>query len=149
MNTKSHHNNIKLHINQQDQWAIDADLGLPSVMPVVDGVVIWIMCAQPSCFSKYPEVSENTRNMRGKSIWDSLHTMMEAKCALKWLMEQTISSRADMSKAQAELKDSLCDHHDNNQQIEMLEKEMAEIKKRKDEEITLLQVQHEDKVGYI
>ena len=32
-----------------------------------------------------------TENKGGKSMWESLHTMMEAKCALKWLLEQVKS----------------------------------------------------------
>ena len=35
----------------------------------------------------------STENKGGKSMWESLHTMMEAKCALKWLLEQVTSSK--------------------------------------------------------
>lgn len=35
----------------------------------------------------------STENKGGKSMWESLHTMMEAKCALKWLLEQVTPSK--------------------------------------------------------
>ena len=34
-----------------------------------------------------------TESKGGKSMWESLHTMMEAKCALKWLLEQVTPSK--------------------------------------------------------
>ena len=63
-NTKSHLKNIKhkrLHINQQNKWAIGADLGRPSITQAAEDVVIRITCAQSSHFSDYPEVSKNAQ----------------------------------------------------------------------------------------
>ena len=45
--------------------------------------MIWVLAHLASDVS--------TENKGGKSMWESLHTMMEAKCALKWLLEQVKS----------------------------------------------------------
>lgn len=95
------------------------------------------------------KIVDADQECKGKSIWESLHTMVEAKCALKWLLEQAVSSRADTSKAQGELQDSKLHHKDVNDEIIRLEKEIEDIKHEHEDHVTKIQKQHEDKVLFL
>ncbi|XP_063414423.1 chromosome-associated kinesin KIF4-like isoform X3 [Mytilus trossulus] len=95
------------------------------------------------------KVVDADQECKGKSIWESLHTMVEAKCALKWLLEQAVSSRADSSKAQGELQDSKLHHIDRHDEMEELQKEIEDLKHKHEDNVTRLQKQHEDKVLFL
>lgn len=85
-------------------------------------------------------------DIKGKISWDTLHTMVEAKCALKWLMEQAVCAKTDLTRTQGQLKDTEYNDHDYKEEIEKLEKELSVQSRKNEKKITALQKQHEEKV---
>ena len=85
-------------------------------------------------------------DIKGKISWDTLHTMVEAKCALKWLMEQAVCAKTDLTQTQGKLKDTEYNDHDSKEEIEKLEKELSYQSRKHEKKITALQKQHEEKV---
>ena len=85
-------------------------------------------------------------DIKGKISWDTLHTMVEAKCALKWLMEQAVCAKTDLTQTQGKLKDTEYNDHDSKEEIEKLEKELSCQSRKHEKKITALQKQHEEKV---
>lgn len=87
-------------------------------------------------------------DIKGKISWDTLHTMVEAKCALKWLMEQAVCAKTDLTRTQGKLKDTEYNDHDYKEEIEKLEKELSVQSRKNEKKITGLQKQHEEKVHW-
>ncbi|KAL3880607.1 hypothetical protein ACJMK2_032834 [Sinanodonta woodiana] len=86
---------------------------------------------------------------RGKNCWEALHTMTEAKCACKWLMEQAVSAKTDHSSAVCEMKTLKEDDQDNNQHVAKLEQMIVTLKKKQESEMTRIQKEHENKVLFL
>ncbi|XP_033743616.1 chromosome-associated kinesin KIF4A-like [Pecten maximus] len=95
------------------------------------------------------KIVDADQNCKGKATWESLHTMTEAKCGMKWLLEQAVTSRVEVNRAQSELRDSQMNHVDKKEEITALEKEVAALKKKHDAVMTELQKKHEEKVLYL
>lgn len=95
------------------------------------------------------KIVDADQDIKGKSVWESLHTMVEAKCALKWLLEQAVSSKADMGRLKGELKNSEEGHDENKDIIEKLEKEIESLTKRHEAELTKTKKQNEEKILFL
>ncbi|XP_061164849.1 chromosome-associated kinesin KIF4-like [Saccostrea echinata] len=95
------------------------------------------------------KIVDADQDIKGKISWDTLHTMVEAKCALKWLMEQAVSSKTDLTRTQGKLKDSEYDDNDLKEEIERLEKELSDQSNKHEKKITALQKQQEEKVLFL
>ncbi|OWF43762.1 chromosome-associated kinesin KIF4A-like [Mizuhopecten yessoensis] len=95
------------------------------------------------------KIVDADQNCKGKATWESLHTMTEAKCGMKWLLEQAVTSRVDVNRAQGELRDSQINHVDKKEEITALEKTVTALKKKHDAAMTELQKKNEEKVLYL
>ncbi|XP_048775989.2 chromosome-associated kinesin KIF4-like isoform X2 [Ostrea edulis] len=95
------------------------------------------------------KIVDADQDIKGKISWDTLHTMVEAKCALKWLMEQAVCSKTDLSRMQGRLKDSEFNDNDHREEIEKLEMELSALVRKHEKKVTALQKQHEEKVLFL
>lgn len=95
------------------------------------------------------KIVDADQDIKGKISWDTLHTMVEAKCALKWLMEQAVCAKTDLTRTQGKLKDTEYNDHDYKEEIEKLEKELSVQSRKNEKKITALQKQHEEKVLFL
>ncbi|XP_069130864.1 chromosome-associated kinesin KIF4A-like [Argopecten irradians] len=95
------------------------------------------------------KIVDADQNCKGKATWESLHTMTEAKCGMKWLLEQAVTSRVDVNRAQSELRDAQMNHVDKKEEITVLEEELVSLRKKHDADMTELQKKHEEKVLYL
>ncbi|XP_078326177.1 chromosome-associated kinesin KIF4-like isoform X2 [Crassostrea virginica] len=95
------------------------------------------------------KIVDADQDIKGKISWDTLHTMVEAKCALKWLMEQAVCAKTDLTQTQGKLKDTEYNDHDSKEEIEKLEKELSYQSRKHEKKITALQKQHEEKVLFL
>ncbi|KAL5011365.1 hypothetical protein ScPMuIL_009916 [Solemya velum] len=95
------------------------------------------------------KIMDADQDSKGKSIWECLHTMVEAKCALKWLMEQAVSTKADNSIASSKLKDSEENTRETSSVVDRMEKQIENMKKKNEEAMMSLQKKHEDKVLFL
>ncbi|XP_060598856.1 chromosome-associated kinesin KIF4-like [Ruditapes philippinarum] len=87
---------------------------------------------------------------KGKSTKDNLHTMMEAKIALKWLLDQSVSFKADNNRIRLEMeemKHSVSDrNNDNDEILSELEEKIEQLKKKYERDITRLQSDHQQEI---
>lgn len=95
------------------------------------------------------KICDADQENKGKSMWEGIHTMMEAKCALKWLLEQAVDAKADRTSLQGELK-NVHEMTETNREVEdRLNKEMLRLKKIHEEELFKLRKEHERKTLFL
>ncbi|XP_067664129.1 chromosome-associated kinesin KIF4A-like [Haliotis asinina] len=95
------------------------------------------------------KIVDADQDSKGKSAWESLHTMMEAKCGLKWLLEQAVSAKADISITKTELKEAQATNEDSSQAAQHMEDQITKLKNQFESKITVLQREHESKVLFL
>ncbi|XP_045202855.1 chromosome-associated kinesin KIF4-like [Mercenaria mercenaria] len=96
------------------------------------------------------KIFDAEQDCKGKSTKDNLHTMMEAKIAIRWLLDQAVSFKADNNRIRLEMdemKHSLRDRNNDNDEILIeLEEKIEEIKKKYETDITRLQSEHQKEI---
>ncbi|XP_070197100.1 chromosome-associated kinesin KIF4-like isoform X2 [Littorina saxatilis] len=93
------------------------------------------------------KICDADQENKSKSMWESVHTMMEAKCALKWLLEQAVDAKADRSTLQGELKSANETTKERNEAEEKMTKEMQRLNKIHEEELMQLRKEHQQKMS--
>lgn len=96
------------------------------------------------------KIFDAEQESKGKSTRENLHTMMEAKIAIKWLLDQAVSFKADNNRLRLEIeemKHSLTDRNsDNDEILSELEEKIEEYKKKYETDITRLQTEHQKEI---
>ncbi|XP_025088015.1 chromosome-associated kinesin KIF4-like [Pomacea canaliculata] len=91
------------------------------------------------------KICDADQESKGKSVWEGLHTMMEAKCALKWLLDQAVDAKAERTTLQGELKD-IHQMSESNKEVEQeLLTKIKRLQKVHEEELMQLRKEHEQK----
>ncbi|XP_060079609.1 chromosome-associated kinesin KIF4A-like [Ylistrum balloti] len=98
------------------------------------------------------QVVEQEISLRNAQISDLQQKIVDAdqsNSGMKWLLEQAVTSRVEVNRAQSELRDSQMNHVDKKEEITTLEEEVTALKKKHDADMTQLQKKHEEKVLYL
>ncbi|XP_005097334.1 chromosome-associated kinesin KIF4A isoform X2 [Aplysia californica] len=95
------------------------------------------------------KIVEADQESKGKSTWQSLHTMNEAKCAMKFLLEQAINARADNVKASDELREVLDKEKDDVREVKTLKAELSREAAKHQREMDKLRTEYEEKTLFL
>ncbi|XP_076446374.1 chromosome-associated kinesin KIF4A-like isoform X2 [Babylonia areolata] len=95
------------------------------------------------------KICDADQEMKTKSMWESLHTMVEAKCALKWLLEQAVDGKADCTTLQEELKAAKEANKENKEAEEELEEKIERLERIHQEELLQLKQEHQQKTLFL
>ncbi|NXV05576.1 KIF4A protein, partial [Cettia cetti] len=85
---------------------------------------------------------------RAKQHWDSIATIMEAKCALKYLLRELVSSKVQESKLQSSLKQSQASCSDMQKVLMEERNHIAELEAEFQNQILVQEQQHQEKVNH-
>ncbi|NXN00796.1 KIF4A protein, partial [Sylvia borin] len=83
---------------------------------------------------------------RTKQRWDSIATLVEAKCGLNYLIAELVSSKVQESKLQSSLEQSQASCSDMQKMLAEERNHAAELQKKFENEILLQEQQHQEKV---
>ncbi|GFR76078.1 chromosome-associated kinesin KIF4A [Elysia marginata] len=83
---------------------------------------------------------------KGTSTWQSLHTMNEAKCALKFLLDQAINARAESLKVQGELRNTQYSDREEAEELKKLKAKASQEKAKYEREVDKLKQKHEEQI---
>ncbi|XP_039945926.1 chromosome-associated kinesin KIF4A [Hirundo rustica] len=86
---------------------------------------------------------------RAKQRWDSIATILEAKCALKYLLGELVSSKVQESKLQSSLEQSQASCSDMQKVLMEERNHMAELETEFQNQILVQEQQHQEKVLYL
>ncbi|XP_041341142.1 chromosome-associated kinesin KIF4A [Pyrgilauda ruficollis] len=86
---------------------------------------------------------------RAKQRWDSIATILEAKCALKYLLGELVSSKVQESKLQSGLQQSQASCSDVQKMLMEERNHMAEMEAEFQNQILVQEQQHQEKVLYL
>ncbi|KAM4878385.1 chromosome-associated kinesin KIF4A [Sylvia borin] len=86
---------------------------------------------------------------RTKQRWDSIATLVEAKCGLNYLIAELVSSKVQESKLQSSLEQSQASCSDMQKMLAEERNHAAELQKKFENEILLQEQQHQEKVLYL
>ncbi|BFZ15016.1 hypothetical protein BsWGS_18056 [Bradybaena similaris] len=95
------------------------------------------------------KIVEADEESKGKSTWQSLHTMNEAKCALKFLLEQAINARADSIKASSDLKNKDDKEKEDEDQVKSLKAEISRMQSKYEREMDKVRKEYEEKTLFL
>uniref|UniRef100_A0A8C5TGB0 Kinesin family member 4A n=1 Tax=Malurus cyaneus samueli TaxID=2593467 RepID=A0A8C5TGB0_9PASS len=86
---------------------------------------------------------------RAKQRWDTIATILEAKCALKYLLGELVSSKVQESKLQSGLSQSQANCTDVQKMLMEERNHMAELEAEFQNQILVQEQQHQEKVLYL
>ncbi|KFO29757.1 chromosome-associated kinesin KIF4A [Fukomys damarensis] len=86
---------------------------------------------------------------RPKKHWESIGTILEAKCALKYLIGELVSSKIQISKLESSLKQSKAGCADMQKMLYEERSHFAERKRELQAERVRVEQQHQEKVLYL
>ncbi|KAF4802225.1 Chromosome-associated kinesin KIF4 [Turdus rufiventris] len=86
---------------------------------------------------------------RTKQRWDSIATILEAKCALKYLLGELVTSKVQESKLQSSLKQSQASCSDVQKMLMEERNHIAELEAEFQNQILVQEQQHQEKVLYL
>uniref|UniRef100_A0A8D2PIB4 Kinesin family member 4A n=1 Tax=Zosterops lateralis melanops TaxID=1220523 RepID=A0A8D2PIB4_ZOSLA len=86
---------------------------------------------------------------RAKQRWDSITTILEAKCALKYLLRELVSSKVQESKLQSSLEQSQASCSDMQKMLTEERNHTAEQEAEFQNQILMQEQQHQEKVLYL
>ncbi|XP_072039625.1 chromosome-associated kinesin KIF4-like [Amphiura filiformis] len=95
------------------------------------------------------EIVDADQEDKHKSRWSKLTTMMEAKCGLQFLLEQTVSAKLETSTCRGELQEVQTGLGDALKEIDEVKEERMEVEKECEEKVTSMQRTYEDKILYL
>ncbi|XP_063277944.1 chromosome-associated kinesin KIF4A [Prinia subflava] len=84
-----------------------------------------------------------------KQRWDSITTILEAKCALKYLLGELVSSKVQESKLQSSLEHSQASCSDVQKVLMEERNHIAELETEFQNQILVKEQQHQEKVLYL
>ncbi|XP_075394770.1 chromosome-associated kinesin KIF4A isoform X1 [Tenrec ecaudatus] len=86
---------------------------------------------------------------RSKHRWENIATIMEAKCALKYLTGELVSSKIQVSKLESNLKQSKASCADMQKMLFEERNHLAEMETELQAELVRVEQQHQEKVLYL
>ncbi|KAM6991341.1 chromosome-associated kinesin KIF4-like [Passerculus sandwichensis] len=86
---------------------------------------------------------------RAKQCWDSIATTLEAKCALKYLLRELVSSKVRLSKLQNGLQQSQASFSHVHRKLMEVRNHKAEMETEFQNQILVQEQQHQHKVLYL
>lgn len=92
------------------------------------------------------KIVDADQESKGTSTWQSLHTMNEAKCALKFLLDQAINARAESLKVQGELRNTQDNDREEAEELKKLKAKASQDKAKYEREVDKLKQKHEEQI---
>ncbi|XP_037677476.1 chromosome-associated kinesin KIF4A [Choloepus didactylus] len=86
---------------------------------------------------------------RSKHRWENIATILEAKCALKYLIGELVSSKIQVSKLESSLKQSKASCADMQKMLFEERNHFAEMETELQAELVKVEQQHQEKVLYL
>ncbi|XP_067404450.1 chromosome-associated kinesin KIF4A [Emydura macquarii macquarii] len=86
---------------------------------------------------------------RVKQRWETIATILEAKCALKYLIGELVSSKVEESKLQSSLEQSKANCADMQKMLLEERNQVAEIETELQSQLVMQEQQHQEKVLYL
>ncbi|KAG1654868.1 Kinesin-like protein KIN-4A [Nymphon striatum] len=81
--------------------------------------------------------------------WDGVRSMLESKCALKWLFNQIVQSRVNIFELNTKQSDSQNNYDEVLKRIEILENELKVERASHENDVINIQKEYEEKVLYL
>ncbi|NWZ42350.1 KIF4A protein, partial [Brachypodius atriceps] len=85
---------------------------------------------------------------QAKQCWDSIATILEARCALKYLLGELVSSKVQESKLQSSLEQSQTSGSDMQKMLMEERNHIAELEAEFQNQILVQEQQHQEKVNH-
>ncbi|CAH2315591.1 chromosome-associated kinesin KIF4A [Pelobates cultripes] len=86
---------------------------------------------------------------KAKQRWETISNIMEAKCALKYLMGELVSCKIEVSKLDSSLKHNKAHAADLQKTIFEERNQMAEMETEHQSQLVQLEQQHQEKILYL
>ncbi|XP_053932021.1 chromosome-associated kinesin KIF4A isoform X1 [Cuculus canorus] len=86
---------------------------------------------------------------RVKQRWDSIATILEAKCALKYLLGELVSSKVEKSKLESSLQQSEADCSDIQKMLTEERNHITEMEAEFQNQLLVQEQHHQEKVQYL
>ncbi|XP_053555032.1 chromosome-associated kinesin KIF4A isoform X2 [Bombina bombina] len=91
----------------------------------------------------------DSEDERAKQRWETITNIMEAKCALKYLMGELVSAKVIVSKLESSLKQNKAHTVDLQKTIFDERNQMAEMETEHQSQLMQLEQQHQEKILYL
>ncbi|CAL1536848.1 unnamed protein product [Lymnaea stagnalis] len=95
------------------------------------------------------KIVDADQDAKGKSTWQSLHTMNEAKCALKFLLDQAVLARVASVKASGDLRNVQDKENEDADLVKDLKAQISRLQSKYEREINKLKTECEEKTLFL
>ncbi|XP_040190389.1 chromosome-associated kinesin KIF4A [Rana temporaria] len=86
---------------------------------------------------------------RVKRRWETITNLMEAKCALKYLMRELVSTKVQTTKLESNVKQSRAQYADLQKTIFEERKQMSEMETEHQGQLMQMEQQHQEKIFFL
>ena len=83
---------------------------------------------------------------KSKTRWNNVHTMIEARCGLKWLMTTAVSAKVECAKRKGETTDLHGQLEEAIQNARMGNDQLEKLQREHDKQLHKATKEHEEKV---
>ncbi|CAN8188699.1 unnamed protein product [Coccothraustes coccothraustes] len=129
-----------------DLQAVDTDL---SVSKQIESLQTEMELRSAQIADLQQKLLDADNGDRAKQRWDSIATILEAKCALKYLLAELVSSKVQESKLQSGLQQSQASCSDVQKMLMEERNHIAEMEAEFQNQILVQEQQHQEKVLYL
>ncbi|XP_042881308.1 chromosome-associated kinesin KIF4-like isoform X2 [Penaeus japonicus] len=95
------------------------------------------------------KIMDGDEDAASRKRFDSMQSMVEAKCALNYLFEVAATGQVNTAAREADLKDLQSQYEEVAQSLEDMEAELKTLKECHQAELTRISREHEDKVLFL
>ncbi|XP_047474960.1 chromosome-associated kinesin KIF4-like isoform X2 [Penaeus chinensis] len=95
------------------------------------------------------KIMDGDEDAASKKRFDSMQSMVEAKCALSYLFEVAAKGQVNTAAREADLKDLQSQYEEVAQSLDDMEGELKTLKESHQAELTRISREHEDKVLFL
>ncbi|XP_069749139.1 kinesin family member 4 isoform X2 [Narcine bancroftii] len=121
----------------------------PSINKQIESVETEIELRSAQIADLQQKLMDADNEERLKHRWDSVATILEAKCGLKWLMKELVSSKVSHSKMSSVLNQTKADGAELQKNLIEEQSRIAEMETEHQQQLLEQEQRHQEKVFYL
>ncbi|XP_023217918.1 chromosome-associated kinesin KIF4-like [Centruroides sculpturatus] len=142
-------NNLKNQVQQMKQQKTNDDPDVINQQQQINQLQQDLHLRNAQIADLQQRILDVDQDEKAKHRWENMNTMVETKCALKWLFENAVAAKIDMFLSERKCKEFQNTLEDITKINEEQKEEIEKMKKKHQEELVSQAREHEDKTLYL
>ncbi|XP_067121658.1 chromosome-associated kinesin KIF4 [Centruroides vittatus] len=142
-------NNLKNQVQQMKQQKTNDDPDVINQQQQINQLQQDLDLRNAQIADLQQRILDVDQDEKAKHRWENMNSMVETKCALKWLFENAVTAKIDMFLSERKCREFQNTLEDITKINEEQKEEIEKMKKKHQEELVSQAREHEDKTLYL